>query len=169
MKHHIVIPARILGFLLSTLNDLQDIGALIVRFWVAKIFLASALSKVTDWGATIVLFKYEYAVPILSPSVAAYIGTFAEFFLPIMLILGLGGRLFVFAFFVYNIICVVSFNFLWTPSGAAGLSDHINWGLLLMLLMLNGCGRISIDYLIHKKWGYLLHIGKPGDNKIHLE
>ena len=156
MKHHIVLPVRMVAFLLKSLNILKDSGDLVVRLWIAKIFLMSGIAKVTDWGATIVLFKYVYHVPFISPVIAAYFGTFAEFFLPIMLILGLGGRLFVFIFFVYNIVCMASFHFLWTPSGAAGLSDHINWGLLLMLLMLHGCGRISLDHLIHKRWGHLI-------------
>ena len=165
MKHHIVISSRLLGRLLKLFDLLKDAGDLIVRFWLAKIFLASALTKITDWGATIVLFKYVYSVPFISPVAAAYIGTFAEFFLPIVLILGLGGRFFVFVFFIYNIFCMISFHFLWTPSGAAGLADHINWGLLLMMLMLHSCGRFSLDYLIHKRWGYLMI---PGDTT-HIE
>lgn len=160
MKHHIVISSQLLGKLLKIFDLLKDVGDLIVRFWLAKIFLLSALTKITDWGATIVLFKYVYTVPLISPVTAAYIGTFAEFFLPIVLILGLGGRLFVFIFFIYNIVCVLSFHFLWTPSGAAGLADHINWGLLLMMLMLHGCGRFSLDFLIHKHWGYFMIPGE---------
>ena len=159
MKHHLVIPARIFGIFLNTLNILKDVGDLIIRLWIAYIFISSALSKVTDWGATIVLFKYVYTVPFMSPTIAAYLGTFAEFFLPIMLVIGLGGRLLVFIFFMYNVFCVMSFHFLWTPNGAAGLADHINWGLLIMAMMLHGCGRISLDHLIHKRWGYVL---KPG-------
>ena len=93
----------------------------------------------------------------LSPNTAAILGTGAEFVLPILFILGLGGRITVFAFFIYNIICVISFHFLWTPAGSAGLADHVNWGLLLMMVMLYGSGRLSLDHLIHKKWGYLIH------------
>lgn len=165
MKHHIIVSARLFGRFLWLLNILKDVGDLIVRLWIAKIFLASAMTKIGDWGSTIVLFKYVYTVPFISPVVAAYLGTFAEFFLPVMLILGLGGRLFVFIFFSYNVFCVLSFHFLWTPSGAAGLADHINWGLLIMMLMLHGCGRISLDHFIHKRWGHLL---LPGE-RTHIE
>ncbi len=165
MKHHIIIPAKVLGMLLRLLDILKDVGDLIVRLWVAKIFIDSGLTKVADWGATIVLFKYVYHVPFISPVIAAYMGTFAEFFLPIMLVLGLGGRLFIFMFFIYNLVCMVSFHFLWTPDGAAGLADHINWGLLIMMIMLHGSGRISLDYFIHKRWGSLLKAG----NRFYLE
>lgn len=160
MRHHIVVSARALGVLYDILNKLKDVGDLVVRLWIAKIFFSSALTKITDWGATMVLFKYTYHVPLISPVVAAYLGTFTEFFLPVMLVLGLGGRFFIFIFFMYNIVCVASFGFLWTPDGAAGLAAHINWGLLLMLLMLHGSGRLSVDHWVHKRWGHLLRRGR---------
>ena len=160
MKHHIMISLRLYGKFLRFFNLLKDFGDLLVRLWIAKIFIQSALTKITDWGATIVLFKYVYTVPYISPVTAAYLGTAAEFILPALLILGLGGRLSVLAFILYNIFCVLSYHFLWTPSGATGLADHINWGLLLMMIMLHGSGRISLDYLIHKRWGHVLQIKK---------
>ena len=162
MKHHIVISSKIICPILRFLNRLKDVGDLVARLWIAKIFLDSGLSKLTDWGSTIVLFKYDYTVPFLSPTVAAYLGTGAEFVLPALLILGLGGRFFIFAFFVYNIICVISYHVLWTPTGSAGLADHITWGILLMMLMLHGSGRLSLDYFIHRKYGYLIHRSTSG-------
>jgi putative oxidoreductase len=160
MKGHLVVSARLLRPLILLLNALRDVGDLVARLWVSKIFLASAMSKVVAWGSTIVLFKYDYSVPFLPPVVAAYIGTAAEFILPVLLILGLGGRIAIFAFFVYNIICVLSFHFLWTPVGLTGLDDHINWGILLMLLMFHGAGRLSLDYWLHKRYGHLIYQGK---------
>jgi putative oxidoreductase len=160
MKHHLIISAQLYGKFLKIFDVLKDFGDLAARLWIAKIFLDAAMTKISDWGATIVLFKYVYSVPLMSPILAAYLGTAAEFILPILLILGLGGRLSIFAFFLYNLFCMVSFQFLWTPEGNAGLNDHIIWGLLLLMLMLHGSGRISLDYLIHKRWGYLLKKGK---------
>jgi putative oxidoreductase len=160
MKHQLIVSAKIYGKFLTIFDVLKDFGDLAVRLWVAKIFLDSALTKIGDWGATIVLFKYVYAVPIMSPTFAAYLGTGAEFILPILLVLGLGGRLSIFVFFMYNLFCMISFHYLWTPAGAAGLADHIDWALLIMMLMFHGCGRISLDHLIHKRWGHLLKPGK---------
>ena len=165
MKQHddrtlwiIDVPVKVLRPTLYLLNVLKDAGDLIVRLWIAKIFFFSFLTKITDWGATLVLFKYDYSVPLLSPTVAAYIGTSAELILPILLVLGLGGRFFIFAFFVFNAFCVLSFHFLWTAQGAAGLADHINWGLLLMMLMFHGSGRISLDHLLHRRFGHLVAV-----------
>lgn len=159
MKAHfsITLPAKIVRPILRGLNYLKDIGDLIARFWIAKIFFLSGLSKIYDWDTTIVLFKYQYSVILMSPMVAAYVGTAAEFILPALLLLGLGGRFFIFVFFAYNAMCAFSFHFLWTPAGVTGLDDHITWGILLMMLMFHGPGRLSLDYLIHKKWGYLIH------------
>lgn len=156
---HIYFSAKIIAPLIKIFNALRDLADLAVRFWVAKVFLVSAMSKTVDWGATIVLFKYDYSVPFMSATTAAYVGTAAEFILPVLLILGLGGRLAIFCFFVYNIICVISFHFLWTPVGITGLNDHINWGMLLMLLMFYGSGRLSLDYLLRKRYGHLLNLG----------
>jgi putative oxidoreductase len=156
---HIIFSAKIVAPLIKLFNALSDLGYLAVRLWVANIFFTSALSKITDWGSTIVLFKYDYSVPFMSPVFAAYLGTGLEFLLPALLVLGLGGRLSIFVFLIYNIFCVISFHFLWTPPGQAGLYDHVNWGLLLMLLMFHGSGRISIDYLLRKRYGHLLELG----------
>ena len=152
---HIVISARILRPFIHLLNRFKDLGDLAARIWVAKVFFSSGLSKLTDWNTTLVLFKYVYTTPFMSAPIAAYIGTSVELVFPVLLLLGLGGRFFIFCFFIYNIVCVLSFHFLMTPMGVAGLDDHIMWGLILMLLMFHGMGRFSLDYVIHKKWGYL--------------
>jgi putative oxidoreductase len=124
---HIKIPAHILRPVLKLLDYFTPVADLLARIWVAKIFFLSGLTKISDWQTTIMLFTHQYHVPLLSPVAAAYLGTGFELILPIFLVLGLGGRFLIFIFFIYNIICMVSFHFLWTPEGQAGLNDHINW------------------------------------------
>ena len=87
----IIIPARIIRPVLVLLDNLRNFGDLLVRFWLAKIFIQSGLSKISSWTTTIILFKYSYHVPLISPVAAAYMGTAAEFILPVFLVLGLGG------------------------------------------------------------------------------
>lgn len=163
MKHHIIICAKIVGPVLRILNDLKDLGDFVARYWIARIFFLSGLSKIQDWNTTLVLFKYVYSTPLLSPMIAAYIGTGVELIFPVLLLIGFGGRFFLFLFFVYNIVCALSFSFLWTPAGSAGLDDHITWGILLMMLMFHGMGRLSLDHLIHKRWGHLIVGGYAPD------
>jgi putative oxidoreductase len=150
------IPAAILKPVLKLLDFITPFANLLARFWVAAIFFQAGLVKIQSWQTTIELFTNQYQVPLLSPVLAAYIGTGFELILPIFLILGLGGRFLIFLFFVYNIMCVVSYHFLLTMEGQAGLASHINWGLLLLLLMCYGTDKLSLDYLIHKKWGHHL-------------
>lgn len=138
---------------LWVLDKLAPVGDLCARIWLAKVFFMSGLVKVQGWDQTLTLFEQEYMVPILSPHIAAVMGTVAELMLPILLVLGLGGRFITFVLFAYNIIAMISYPSLWTPAGAQGLDQHICWGLLLALLMFHGSGKLSLDYLIQKKFG----------------
>lgn len=153
---HIRISAAILSPVLKVLDFLTPVADLLARIWVAKVFFLSGLTKIDSWQTTVMLFQNQYSVPLMPPIVAAYLGTAFELVLPVLLVLGLGGRFFIFIFFIYNIMCVVSYHFLWTPAGQVGLNDHIEWGLLLMLLMCHGPGKISLDYVIHRIWGHHL-------------
>jgi putative oxidoreductase len=130
---------------------------LLARIWISYIFFLAGINKVQNWDSTILLFTYQYHVPLLSPYLATVLGTIAELCLPILLTLGLGGRLCIFIFFVYNLVAMFSYPYLWTANGQSGLYQHISWGLLLGLLMSHGPGKLSIDYLIWKKHGHHLH------------
>ena len=132
------------------LDGLTPVGDLIIRFWIARVFFFSGLTKIQSWDSTVMLFTHEYEVPFLSPTLAAFMGTGVELAIPVLLILGLGSRLPAFILFVFNILAVVSYPFLLTDAGAVGLKDHIYWGMLIMVLMLHGTGKLSLDYLIAK-------------------
>ena len=120
---------------------------LAIRIWVGMVFFQSGLTKILSWDTTLSLFENEYAVPLLPPQLAAYMGTAAELVLPIFLVLGLGGRLSAAALFVFNIIAVVSYPDL----GEVGLKDHQYWGLLLLVALLHGPGKISIDHFLRRR------------------
>jgi putative oxidoreductase len=120
---------------------------LAIRIWVGMVFFQSGLTKILSWDTTLSLFENEYAVPLLPPQVAAYMGTAAELGLPIFLVLGLGGRLSAAALFVFNIIAVVSYPDL----GEVGLKDHQYWGLLLLVTLLHGPGKISVDHALRRR------------------
>lgn len=141
-------------YFLKILECLKPLGDLAARFWVAKIFFHAGWLKVTSWSSTMMLFSNEFRVPLLSPYWAALLGTTAELVLPVLLVLGLGGRFSIFVFFMYNLIAVISYPFLWTADGGQALAQHINWGLLLALLMFHGSGRWSLDYWIRAKVGH---------------
>ena len=78
---------------INAMEHAAPVGDLLLRLWVAKIFLWSGLTKLQSIDSTIMLFKYEYEVPLLSAELAAYLGTFLNnaaltFFSRLLLALG---------------------------------------------------------------------------------
>ena len=137
---------RIIKPVYETLAFLAPVSDLLVRLWVANVFFKSGLTKFQSWDSTVLLFTYEYQVPFLSPATAALLGTAAELILPVLLALGLAGRLSAAALFVFNIIAVISYPDLME----AGLRDHQLWGILLLITLTHGPGKLSLDYMIGK-------------------
>ncbi|HKO87663.1 MAG TPA: DoxX family protein [Burkholderiales bacterium] len=129
------------------LADLLDLG---IRLYVAKIFFMAGLTKIRDWDSTLFLFQEEYAVPLLPPQLAAILGTFGELVFPVLLALGLAARLGALGLSVVNLMAVVSYwSFL--QNAEAALFQHVMWGVLLLVTLLHGPGRISVDALICKR------------------
>ena len=126
------------------LDWLAPLGVLGLRLWVANVFWKSGLTKIQSWDSTVLLFTYEYQVPLLPPEVAAGLGTAVELAMPPLLALGLFGRGAAGILFVFNIIAVVSYPGL----NDAGLRDHQVWGLMLLIPLLQGPGKLSLDALI---------------------
>ena len=88
------------------------------------------------------MFENEYRVPVLSPAVAALLGTAAELGLPVLLILGLGTRFAALALFAFNVVAVNSYPDL----SDAGLKDHMLGGALLLVTFFHGPGKWSLDH-----------------------
>jgi len=133
------------------LAALQPLASLLARLYVARVFFASGLTKLRDWETTIALFTDEYRVPLLSPEVAAFMGTAGELGLPVLLVLGLGGRMAPLGLSVVNAVAVVSLMEL----APAALQQHVTWGVLLAALALFGNGAWSLDRLIWRRPGKL--------------
>lgn len=155
MKMTIHSVAATVDALYRKIDLLAPLGNLALRLWVANVFFKSGMLKLSNWDSTMYLFENEYHVPILSPNLAALMGTGAELVLPVLLVLGLGGRFAAFALFVFNIIAVISYPDL----EAAGIRDHQIWGVMLLVLMLQGPGKLSVDYFIGRK--LLAKVKKP--------
>ncbi len=131
------------------LDKLQPVLLLGFRLYVARVFLMSGLTKIHDWSITLALFTDEYHVPLLPPSIAAFMGTATELTMPILLALGLATRFGAFVLFFFNIIAVVSYAAL--PDVA--VKDHILWGMMILVILLCGPGRISLDYWLERRLG----------------
>jgi putative oxidoreductase len=141
-------PTRTIGNGLSTL---QSPFLLFIRVYVAWVFLKSGMHKIGDWETTLVLFEYEYQVPLLNFELAAYLATFGELVFPVFLIAGLGTRLTAIALSLVNIIAVVSYYA--TLAKGAGLVWHYLWGSMLLTSVIYGGGFFSIDNWLKAKFG----------------
>lgn len=118
-----------------------------IRWDVASAFFRSGLTKIVSWDKTVFLFQEEYHVPLLPPEAAAFLGTFGELAFPPLLLLGLAGRFSALSLTVVNIVAVVSY---WQVLGQneAALASHYYWGLLLLVTLLHGPGKLSLDHWI---------------------
>ena len=142
---------KLSGFIHKTteiLAFLTPVGDLILRCWVAYAFWVSGLTKIQNWDSTLYLFNDEYSVPLLSPEIAAYLGTATELGFPVLLAFGLLGRFAALSLFLFNIVAVLSYPDL----GAAGIEQHQVWGIMLLVCFLHGPGKLSLDYLFKKKF-----------------
>lgn len=127
------------------------------RLAVASVFWRSAQTKISGWeffgqswqffnisDSTYSLFRYEYALPLLPYELAAWLGTSAEFFLPILLVLGLGTRFAALGLLVMTaVIQLLVYPAAWPV--------HIQWLALLLLLLRNGAGGLSFDALLQPR------------------
>ncbi len=128
-------------------TKLQSLILLLLRLYIAGVFLKSGVQKITNWDSTLFLFEYEYHVPLLSAKSAAMLGTATELILPLLLLFGLLTRYTALTLFVFNAIAVYSYPALWKgslslltafgwlPTGLTfptkGFEDHVVWGMIL--------------------------------------
>lgn len=137
---------KVIHVLETGLAPLLDLA---IRIWVGSVFFQSGLTKIQSWDSTLALFENEYAVPLLPPEIAALAGTATELVFPVLLVLGLAGRGAAAVLFVFNIVAVLSYPDL----GEIGLKDHQVWGLMLLVPLLHGPGRLSVDHFIRRRFG----------------
>ena len=127
--------------LTALLDRQQPLAALLARGYVAEAFFRSGLTKIQDWDTTLLLFREEYHVPLLPPELAAPMGTAGELVLPVLLVLGLGGRFAALGLTVVNLMAVLSL----AEIAPAALQQHITWGVLLAGLACYGSGPWTLD------------------------
>jgi len=83
------------------------------------------------------------------PALAAVFGTAGELVLPVLLVLGLGGRFAALGLFVVNAVAVIALQ----EIAPAAMQQHLFWGSLLAALAIYGPGAWSLERLL---WPRLL-------------
>lgn len=70
-----------------------------------------------------------------------------ELMLPVLLVLGLGGRFAALGLSVMNVVAVISLS----EIAPAALLQHTTWGVLLATLAIFGAGKWSADAVLHRR------------------
>ena len=96
--------------------------------------------------ATFALFADEYKVPLVPPTVAAYLASGIEFLLPLLLLIGLLTRLSALGLLMMTMVIQI-FVF---PD--AWWTVHAYWTAILVVLAARGPGAISLDHLLFRRW-----------------
>lgn len=136
-------------FLLTRWVDMtQPLLNLVFRLYVAKVFFTSGLTKIKSWDTTLMLFEYEYAVPLIPFDVAAVMATFAELVFPVLLVFGLASRFSAAGLFILNIVAAIAYP----DISPAGINDHYFWGAMLLVLCVYGPGKLSIDAWLQRRF-----------------
>jgi putative oxidoreductase len=105
-------------------------------------FNFSAVLPMQVRAETISTFLTQYAALPAPPMLAAYVVSYAEFILPILLLVGFGTRFA--ALFLLAMTALIDFyvmpSALWT--------EHIYWAAILLVLVSRGPGALSLDHFI---------------------
>ncbi|WP_043204378.1 DoxX family protein [Pseudomonas putida] len=115
---------------------------LVARMAIASTFFLSGRTKVEGFlsitPSTYDLFQSEYALPLVSPWLAAHLATYAEHLFPLLLVLGLFTRLSAMALLgMTTVIEIFVYPDAWPT--------HLTWAALLLMLIARGAGALSLD------------------------
>jgi putative oxidoreductase len=148
LKQRLIPISQLYIEIASKISLLEPLALLAARFYVGWAFFASGLTKLRDWDSTLMLFEYEYQVPVLPFELAAYLGTGAEILLPLLLMAGIASRFSALGLFVVNIVAVISLE----DIAAAAFAEHVLWGTLLLQVVIFSGGRFAVDHIAKNKF-----------------
>jgi putative oxidoreductase len=126
----------------------DDLLLMVARSGIASVFFLSGRTKVDGFlhikPSTYDLFASEYALPLVSPDVAAHLATYAEHVFPVLLVLGLFTRLSALGLLAMTTVIEV---FVYPDAWPT----HLTWAGLLLPLIAHGGGAWSLDRLLHRQ------------------
>lgn len=135
----------------------EGIALLFTRIALAGIFWRSARTKVEEGSFLTIkdttFFQFSDApfnqVPVLNGELGAYVTTYMEHFLPILLVLGLATRFGALGILGMTMVIQI-FVF---PEMAVWWQTHMIWAAMALILITRGGGIFSLDRLIGHKLG----------------
>ncbi len=127
----------------------QSFLSLCARVFPAAVFWLSGETKVDGFhlkDSAIALFREEYALPLIDPTIAAYMAAFAEHFFPVLLVLGLASRFAALALLgMTAVIEIFVYPDAWPLHGV--------WATCFLVVIARGPGIFSLDHLIARYYG----------------
>jgi putative oxidoreductase len=127
----------------------QSFLSLCARLFPAAVFWLSGETKVSGFhlkDSAIELFREEYALPLIDPTIAAYAAAFAEHFFPVLLVIGFASRFAALALLgMTAVIEIFVYPDAWPLHGV--------WATCFLVVIARGAGVFSLDYLIAKHYG----------------
>lgn len=143
--------AGLIGSIIRPLDALGGPAAvLFLRIVIFLTFYRAGMTKIEDWDNTLLLFEYEYMVPILPVAMAALLGTIFELGASVLILLGLFTRLAAVPLLVMSL--VIQFV-LGARSPAYDNFEHFFWMAILCYLIARGAGALSIDHFLARRFG----------------
>src|SRR5258708_29034587 len=142
------VPGRIIQRMIAAMDCIPYwFIALAARVFPAAVFWQSGETKVAGWHlkpSAIVLFQNEYQLPLIDPTIAAYMSAFAEHFFPILLVIGLAARISALALlFMAAVIEIFGYPGAWPTPGV--------WATSFLLLLARGPGPPSPGPLLPRQ------------------
>jgi putative oxidoreductase len=124
--------------------------ALAARIFPAAVFWQSGETKVAGWHwhlkpSAISLFENEYQLPLIDPTIAAYVSAFSEHFFAILLVIGLATR-----FSALALLCMTAVIEIFVYPSA--WPTHGVWATCFLVVIARGPGSLSLDHLIARKY-----------------
>ena len=93
------------------------------------------------------LFREEYRLPLIDPSIAAHAAAFAEHFFPILLVIGLASRFAALALLgMTAVIEIFVYPDAWPTHGV--------WATCFLVVIARGPGILAIDHLLAGRFGW---------------
>jgi len=135
--------------------------AVVARFSIAAVFWKSGETKIQGFAVDLIngeftlgwprlsdsvvdLFRDEYHLPLVPPEIAATLAATAEHVFPLLLLLGLATRLSALALLGMTLTIQL---FVYPDA----YPTHGTWAAVLLLLMVHGPGKLSLDHWIAKR------------------
>ena len=161
-RHRTLLAAFVESFVAACSFVPYALVALGLRALMAVVFFAAGQAKVAgpqlplniyDVSLSVTLpaqirpetfsmFLSSHASMPLPPTVTAYLVSYAEFLLPVMLLAGFATR-----FASLGLLLIVALLHLYVTPGALWTA-HVYWAAILLVLMTRGPGELSIDHII---------------------